>query len=995
MGCETPNAYFIPYDSKESALSGEREQSKLFLALNGEWAFGYYSSYMEIDEHCTDKNFDYKGFSSIKVPSVWQLNGYDKPQYTNIRYPFPYKPPYVPDLNPAGVYIRDFYLSKNDKNKDNHLIFEGVDSCFYVYINGSFAGYSQVSHGTSEFDISKYTVTGENRICVIVLKWCDGSYLESQDKWRFSGIFRDVYILLREKNHIKDYFIKTNLSADYKMAEIAVNFEVVDNLNLKLTLLDNENNTIDEKASQINKSGSICLKLDNPALWSAERPYLYTLLIKAGEEYICEKVGIREVKITDGVFTVNGKAVKLKGVNRHDFNPKTGCAVSVFDMEQDIKLMKKHNINAVRTSHYPNDPRFVEMCDKYGLYVLAEADIECHGVISINGDYDNDLFNILAEDSAWKEAFLDRVQRLVQRDKNRPGVIIWSLGNESGYGENLANAAHWIKTFDDTRPVHYEGVISYSEDGKADTACLDFVSRMYPEYEFVKSFSENKNEHRPLILCEYCHAMGNGPGDIKDYWDIIYNDNRICGAFVWEWCDHGIEVGRTGDGKPMYYYGGDFGDNPNDGNFCIDGLTFPDRTPHTSLLELKKVIQPFKIEAVDLKSGKIKITNLYAFINLKDYDLVWSLSRNGETIQGDRIKSLDIEPEAFNEYKLNYDLPADGRCFLNLTVVNSLDSDELGFEQFELPVSTVKLKKAPCNKALCLSQSTDELKITGEGFEYTLDKLTGCIKTMTVNKKYILNKPAEFNTFRAITDNDRKDEHLFRQFGLDRLNPSVESITTEKTTDCIIVTADINLAPVSIRTVLNLKTKYCFYGDGEIFIDTEVSNLIEKLYLPRFGLRFFANNNLDKVRYFGYGPFDNYIDKQNASYKGLFIADKIELFNDYIRPQESGSRQGAEWVSISDKEGTGLLFASEKEFSFNISDYTQEELESKKHNFELVKSGSTVICADYMQSGVGSASCGPSLNDKYRLNDRNFKFGLRIIPFSSFDFDVWEKVNIF
>lgn len=615
VNCEKPHAYFIPYENENKARKGIRGTSKYFNSLNGLWKFKYLNSVYDVEDDFYRIDYNADNWDNLPVPSNWQLHGYGKPNYTNKNYPYPCDPPFVPNENPTGLYIRDFFV--NDiADRKNYLVFEGVSSCFYVWLNGEYVGYSQVSHMTSEFDISKYLKSGRNRLAVMVLKWCDGSYLEDQDMWRLSGIFRDVYLLNRTPVHISDLFVKAEINDGLDIGSINCTVTLSEQCTstVKAILTDNSGKVLEEKIQSIDQEGTLEFHVSNPKLWSAEIPNLYSLCLICEGEVIFQKIGFRKVEIRDSVFYINGMPIKFKGVNRHDSHPELGYAVPLDFIKQELYLMKRHNINAIRTSHYPNDPRFYELCNEIGFYVIDEADLECHGTDMVG------KINLLSDDPTYEKAYVDRMVRMVERDKNFACIVMWSLGNESGYGCNLVKMAQWAKQRD-SRLIHYERVFHPKmkeefESGKYDTSCLDVYSRMYPSIDWIEDeFLTDENEKRPLILCEYSHAMGNGPGDLKDYWDLFYQQERLAGGFVWEWCDHGIAQ-KTSDGKEYFAYGGDFGDMPNDGNFCVDGLVYPDRTPHTGLLELKNVIAPIDVEAVDLDNGKLKITNRFDFLNL-------------------------------------------------------------------------------------------------------------------------------------------------------------------------------------------------------------------------------------------------------------------------------------------------------------------------------------------------------------------------------------------
>lgn len=612
---EDARSYFIPYSGDVEAASGKRGLSPFYQTLNGNWKFQYHASVKEVNEPFYLDNADTSSWNNLLVPSCWQVHGYDQMHYLNYHYPIPNDPPFVPDDNPAGLYVREFTVSPDWDTKEQYVVFEGVNSCFYLWINGEFVGYSQGSRMPAEFNINAYLRPGSNRMALMVLKWCDGTYIEGQDMWRFNGIFRDVYLLARDKRHIRDVFNRQNHTEDYKKATLLSDIETTGPLDVSARLQDSKGVIIAETKAHIAKTGTLEFDVVNPELWSAEEPNLYWLYVSAGEETLVFQVGFRQVEVKESIFLINGKPVKLKGVNRHDSHPELGQTIPMKAMREDLLVMKRHNINTIRASHYPNDPRFLELCNEYGFYVMDEADLECHGTGQA-GEFKHGSFHFLSADPDWLEAFKDRAVRMVERDKNQPSVVIWSMGNESGYSLNHIVMAKWTRERDTSRPVHYE-CTAPEMLAHSDISCLDMESKMYASVQVLEAYALDENNSMPMFLCEYSHAMGNSSGDLKEYWDVIYKYPKLMGGCVWEWCDHGM-LAKTADGQTYYAYGGDLGDDdrPNDGNFCIDGLVYPDRTPHTGLLELKQIIAPVRVEAEDLSCGQIVIINYYDFIDL-------------------------------------------------------------------------------------------------------------------------------------------------------------------------------------------------------------------------------------------------------------------------------------------------------------------------------------------------------------------------------------------
>ncbi|HEY5585883.1 MAG TPA: glycoside hydrolase family 2 TIM barrel-domain containing protein [Ruminiclostridium sp.] len=1000
VGTMDNRAYYIPYPTKEEILSEDRTSSKQFQLLNGKWNFEYFNSIYDVTEKFYESDFDISNFEKIPVPAVWQNHGYDKHQYTNVKYPFPYDPPFVPTENPCGAYVRQFEISSDYAGMRKYLNFEGVDSCFYLWINGQFIGYSQVSHSTSEFDITDSVKVGSNTIAVLVLKWCDGSYLEDQDKFRMSGIFRDVFILYRPQNHIRDLFVKTSLKDEYQKADITVELGFLGNkIAVDYTLLEDSTQKVIAQGKA--NENSISISLEHPQLWSAEIPNLYTLVMTTEGEVISTKVGIREIKIIDKVVYLNGAKIKFRGVNRHDSNPVTGPAVTVEDMLLDLMLMKQHNINAIRTSHYPNSPVFLEFCDKYGFYVIAEADVEAHGTVTIyGGGQDGKSFPLLAHNPLYEAAILDRVQRSVIRDKNHPSAVIWSLGNESGYGRNFENALKWIKSYDTSRLTHYESA-QYSPDGyESDYSNLDLYSRMYASCEDVVNYFERDNGDKPFIECEYVHAMGNGPGDIEAYHELIQKYDGFCGGFVWEWCDHAIFMGKNEQGRNKFYYGGDFGEFPHDGNFCMDGLVYPDRRPHTGLLEYKNVIRPVRVIKANLKEGKITFRNMLDFTNIKDYlYITYQVTKDGQVIlEGtiDDISILNIKPHQEKVIYLTLKNINEGNCHIKFNYIQKSDmaftakGHELGFDQIE-----VSIEKSCCDGSkiesligqdksksgnLSWKENDRSLVVIGGNFKYTYNKMTGAFDEMLYDNNVILEKPMNYNIWRAPTDNDRNVRTKWEECGYDRTISRAYSTTVSQLENSIRIVSELSISAVYIQRILNISAE-CLIGDaGEISFNMQVEKSMETPFLPRFGIRMFLPKAINSVEYFGYGPYESYADKHRASYLGQFKAKVADMHEDYLKPQENGSHWGCHNVKLLSKAGVGLVATNNETFSFNVSHYTQEELTAKKHNFELEESGSTILCLDYTQSGIGSNSCGPELSEKYKLDAQRFDFNMVIKP---------------
>lgn len=954
------HCYFIPFSSEQNSYA-DRTQSERMELLNGEWGFTYYESIIDMEDNFTEAAP--KG--TIPVPSNWQLHGYDKPQYTNVCYPFPFDPPYLPDDIPVGVYTRTYSYSPD--GMERILTFEGADSCIYLYINDRFAGYTQVSHAISEFNITELLKEGENKITAAVLKWCDGSYLEDQDKIRLSGIFRDVYILSRPKQHISDYRVITEVYEDY--AEIKLTVYGTD---AEIRLSDPLGNIIFSGSAK--KEAELIIKVDNPKLWSAEIPVLYNLTISACGEIIPEKVGIRKVEIKNGVLKLNGKAIKILGVNRHDSYPDSGYYASEEQTVNDLKLMKRHNINAIRTSHYPNSPVFYKLCDEYGFYVIDEADMESHGCVEVYNDFKWSAENsysgiaILAGDKRFEKAIVDRSHRLVTRDINRPSVIIWSLGNESGYDENMKAAALCVKELDNTRPVHYESVHTLNNTSDKD---LDFVSRMYMSVEGMKEFLNDKNETRPFIQCEYCHAMGNGPGDLEDYRNVFYSNERFAGGLVWEWCDHALPQGATDGGRIKYGYGGDFGERHNDGNFCMDALVYPDRTPHTGLLEVKQVYRPIRVEKGE-NAGDFIFRSFFNFRNAEDnIRCEYEITDTGRIIGSGNVE-FSLPPMEGTVVHIPEAENAEGRSVCIKFSFRAIQPDcifepdeEICFDQIILSERLSEYGLAKTGNKPLLTETPMEYKITAGDKRITFNRRKGMISSIVKNGRELLEKPVEWNFFRAPADNDVMKGDWYRAH-LNDYDIKVYKTSAEQSENEIIINLSHSFGWNIYQPFCKAETKIRINGNGDIRISTDVATSNKITLLPRFGLRLFLSESFKNTKYYGYGPVESYIDKHQGSYLGMFSADIKDMHEDYIRPQENSSHYGCRSAEISDGY-TSFCFTSDKNFSFNASVYTQEELAAKRHNYELKKSGYSVICIDSGMAGVGSNACGPELAEKYRI----------------------------
>jgi beta-galactosidase/evolved beta-galactosidase subunit alpha len=1018
-------AYFIPYADRAGALTMDRGNSSRIKMLNGSWKF-YYAPLMDaVCEQFYAETYDDRSWGELSVPSSWQMHGYGKPHYTNQAYPFPVDPPRIPSGNPIGCYIRRFVVPREWRNYKVVLRFEGVDSAFHVWVNGQEVGYSQGSRLPSEFDVTAFIREGENKLSVRVYQWSDGSYLEDQDMWWLSGIFRDVYLLALPKTHIQDVFVKAALDDRYEDATLEVSTiiesaddQLVDNVQLELELLDARNRIVgkclstgDLVTGQADKYLTITseMKVVSPNKWSAETPYLYKLMVTLRDrdhqvtEVVPVRVGFRRVELKDGLMLVNGVPVKLKGVNRHEHHPDLGRAVPFQWMLEDVKLMKLNNINAVRTAHYPNDPRFYDLCDEYGLYVIDEADIECHGFV-LTGNISE-----ISDDPAWREAYMDRMQRMVHRDKNHPSIIMWSLGNESGFGSNLQAIADWTRAYDPTRLVHYEGecrIILREEsfyDPKREPEASDVFTTMYTAIEVLDQLGRRTDLAKPHILCEYAHAMGNGPGSLKEYWDTFYRHDRLQGGFVWEWMDHGIRQ-WTQNGLEFFAYGGDFGDVPNDSNFVIDGLVMPDRTPSPALAEYKKAIEPVRVEAVDIRKGMIRIINRYDFLSLDHLQASWSILSEGKVINCGIIGNLAVKARESEIITLPIELDQvagfDG--WLNIRFTLAVDTNwaragyEIAWAQLELPVAGTQMFQVPLASCEPLRIRDESELFTVEGDEFILswNKRNGRLIEWASQGLSLLHQGPQLNLWRAPIDNDLwAQEHWkeipsiveWKQYGLHWLQHRLECIhyaigADNRSVEIQVVT---RVAPPIHKWGILTSYTYTVYATGDMMIKVkgEIQGTPPATF-PRLGLRLSIPETLDEVTWYGRGPGESYADSKEACPVGLWMKKVDELHTPYIYPQENGNRHDVNWVTFLNRHGQGFIVIGQPKLDFGASYYTPEILEEAKHTCDLVKQDFITLHLDHQIHGLGSSSCGPDVLDQYKLKSDDFEFVLRLRPFS-------------
>ena len=984
-------AYYIPASKRMDNLLENREASDRIQFLNGIWKFKYFESIYDVKEEFFKQGFDVSDYSDMKVPGVWQNEGYDHHQYTNIKYPFPFDPPYVPQDIPCGAYVYDFEYKEDEKAKKAFLNFEGVDSCFYLWINGSYVGYSQVPHATSEFDITDVVKNGKNTIAVLVMKWCDGSYLEDQDKFRMTGIFRDVYILKRPQAFIRDYKVNT------EGEKLKLDIELTDPIEVKIELEDESGKKV--ACGIVNQTGSIEFKVLNPVLWNAENPYLYTLILETEAETIVEYVGFRTVEIIDKVLYFNKQKIKFRGVNRHDSDPITGFTIGIEQIIKDLTLMKQHNFNSIRSSHYPNAPYFYQLCDKYGFMVIDEADIEAHGPVMIYRKEDTDYNRFkrwnekIADDPAWEASILDRVELMVKREKNRPSIVMWSMGNESAYGCNFEKALKCTKEYDPSRITQYESARYRNYDVVYNYDYLDIYSRMYPSLDEIREYLKN-DASKPFLLVEYCHSMGNGPGDFEDYFELIHENDLMCGGFVLEWCDHAIYKGTAKNGKTMYYYGGDHGEKVHDLNFCMDGLVYPDRRPHTGLLEYKNVYRPARVVSYDEESGKLVLHNYMDFDDLKDFiDVNYEVSCDGISVETGVLDLPSIKVNSEKELELKIKIPNKGKVFLKLIYILKKEMPllskgyELGFDELKIKnedgrnQNTVKwLDREVTVSDMEVAEDDTSVIIKGKTFTYTYSKKNGMFESLVFAGREYINRPMELNIWRAPTDNDMYAKIEWKKAKYNEAYVRAYETDIIQSEKCVEISVKTSMSAASIQKILDADIVWKIDCMGGITSSIKVVKDEEFPDLPRFGIRLFLDKKLENIAYFGMGPYESYIDKHQSTSHGIYRAKLSEMHEDYINPQENGSHYDCDYVELANGQ-FGMVAAAKKTFSFNASVYTQEELEKAAHNFELKESDSTVLCLDYALNGIGSNSCGPVVTDKYRFDDIKFDFDISIIPF--------------
>ncbi len=995
---------YPPFDDKDDAITGERSASPYFKLLNGAWKFEYFTGPDTLPEDFFEEDFDCSEWDDIVVPSNWQMKGYGNPHYTNINYPIPVNPPFVPSENPTGCYIREFEIDESWQDRRIMLKFDGVDSFMYVWINGQLAGMSKGSRNPAEFDITDIAQVGLNRITVQVLQWSDGTYLEDQDMWWLSGIFRDVSVMALPEVDLFDIFAKPLLDKKYKNGILELEIEVrnwmekdVRDLVVEAELFDKCGRSVFKKPlsakTSVKEAKSAKVRLEaevrDVMKWSAETPDLYTLLLTLKNsygviEYKSLRIGFRTMELKNGNFLVNGVPVMLRGVNRHEFQTDLGRAVTYDSIMEDILQMKRHNINAIRTCHYPDSEMFYEICDRYGLYVMCEADLESHGF----GYEEGKNPSMWPE---WERACVDRMQRMVEAFKNHASIIFWSLGNEAGYGINHKKMYAWTKKRDNTRLVHYE------RDQMAETA--DVVSTMYsaPEHIVDTIIPERcKPSKKPYLLCEYAHAMGNGPGGLEDYWQTFYAHREIQGGFVWEWCDHGIRT-QDEDGCEYFAYGGDFGDTPNDGNFIADGLVFPDKSASPGLVELKKVIAPVRVTAKNLKKGIVNVANHYDFITLEHLNVVWSVSENGTVIQSGTIAPLKIKARSNEDVVIPFVMPENPKpgaeYFLNISFLLGMDTlwarcgHEIAWGQLALPVKAAAKKPSVSRSRAVVEMDEDEnfLYIAADETFFEFDRHSGTIANWMIDGLPLLEAGPRLNIFRATTDNDRSGAGMAAKWKAayyHQLTHSVRDVAFDPATATVKVITRV--APPVLQWGIECEYVYRFLPDGSYTLELSGKPVGEGMPpFPRLGFQLALPEAMDNVQWFGLGPGESYVDTREAQRVGLYKAGVDSLSTEYTYPQENGNRSEVRRTAFYDLHMAGFAVTGLDGMLFNFSAhrFTPEAIEAAKHPHEIEEGENICLNLDWKQQGIGSSSCGPYLPEKYQIPAEPFRFGMKFRGF--------------
>ena len=1010
----------FPYSDPQAALDGRWAASPYYQSLNGQWDFHYNASPKVVPEAFHNNELNTMQWDKIAVPGNWTMQGYDKPIYTNIQMPIPLTPPRVPqDDNPTGLYRRSFQIPADWDGRRIFIFFEGVESAFYLWLNGQFAGYSQDSRLPAEFELTSLVHAGENELSAMVIRWSDGSYLEDQDHWWMAGIYRDVFLYSTPQNHIRDFYVQTQLDPAYRDARLKLQIDFEDSRHEQVQghtvyaqLYDRQQvpvfqeplegtmNTVPESPAQIRIEAPV----SNPQKWTAETPNLYTLVLTlldpAGEvlEILAHKIGFRQVAVQGRELLINGRPVLLKGVNRHEHDDRHGKTIDEATMIADIKLMKQHNLNAVRNSHYPMHPRWYELCDEYGLYLIDEANIEAHA-----------LYDRLCADPLWAAAFLDRGMRMVQRTRNHPSIIFWSLGNESGYGPNHDALAGWIRGTDPTRPLHYEGAVRLNgrPNWHGGELATDVVCPMYPQVSDIIAYGADPSGKRPLIMCEYAHSMGNSTGNLKEYWQAIRQYHGLQGGFIWDWVDQGL-LKQDEEGRSYWAYGGDFGDEINDVNFCINGLIWPDRTPHPALVEVQKIYQPLQFREVDLAAGIVAVDHDQGFLDTTELIGSWEIAVDGTAVASAALPVLDIPPGRTQQLTIPVAVPplkAGQEAFLTIrfSLKEAASWAEAGhtvaWEQFQLPVRTPPAELVPTAglPKLNVIESEMAVEISGQDFQMHFDRQTALMTSWQVQGVELLQAGPELNIWRAPTDNDGlklpssgggQMLKIWQGAGFDRLTGTLETFTiNQPQPQEILVHSRLVYGTPAYPRAFQHDLSYKILGSGEIFLDNHISAAADLPPLPRVGVQMALAPGFEKLSWFGRGPEENYQDRKAGTAVGLYKSTVDDQYVPYIMPQENGSKTDVRWLTLENDQGQGLLVTGPQVIEFSATHYHAKDLFAAHHTHDLQRREETILNLDLRQTGLGGASCGPATLPEYTLPPGTFQLQLIFRPFLTAEID--------
>lgn len=1002
---ERPHASLMPYGDLESALAGKRYNSSWMRLLNGSWKFHYAKSPERVPAGFHQADYDDQEWACIQVPGHWQLQGYGIPIYTNIQYPFPPTPPFVPEHNPTGCYRTGFRLPAEWDGKEIFLVFEGVDSAFYLWVNGERAGYSQGSRNPAEFDITPFLRQGENSLAIQVMQWCDGTYIEDQDMWWLSGIFRDVYLVAAPKLHIRDFTVETRLDGNYEHAFLKLGVCVHNygerarsGWHVEASLYDVEGSgvkaVLEAAGAELAEDGEVCLDLaamiDRPAKWSAECPYLYTLVLALADheghvlEYESARVGFRQVEIKAGGLLINGVPVKLKGVNRHEFHPATGRAITEESMISDIVQMKRHNVNAVRNSHYPNQSRWYELCDIYGLYVMDEADLESHG-----------LMDVLSRDPEWREAYLDRARRMVERNRNHPSIIIWSLGNESGFGSNIVDMADYVRRTDGTRPVNYYHAGVHP--------LVDIVGMHYTNITQIEDFIRTETSGRPILLEEYSHSLGNGNGNLREYWDAIARHDRLIGGFIWEWVDQCLER-REEDGTVWYAYGGDFGDEPNDGVWCQDGLLFANRVPKPALLDVKANFQFLKVYPEQLAEGVFRIENQYSFTSTDKLECRWQITEDAALIREGVLSDCRVLPGCAARVRVDCAIssPKPGAAYhilfsfrLKEETLWAAEGHEVAWQQFQLPVAVPQAASLQSVQggAVYLVETFRGLEVYGAGFRYFFHKESGLLREMEFGGVPLLKQGPALNVWRAPTSNDLPYQKSWLHAELDRL--ATQTVFTRwSRLDEQRVQLEIKqvLTDSRGRTAFSCLSAYTVYASGDIVLEQTAVPGEHIPVLPRIGVQMILPKGFNQLQWYGRGPVETYPDRKHGARIGVYQGKVADQFVPYVTPQDNGNKTDVRWAALTDGQGAGILVCARESFHISASFFAAADLTGTTHHHLLKEREEIYFQADYRQAGLGNGSLRAETLQEYRIYPQAFQYGFRIRPIGP---DTGEPMELF